>query len=113
VLPKGQHRIRHYGLFANGSRVETIALARKLIGVTAAEIANAAAAPMHDQQATNAEPATTEPGPHTPTCPHCGSKMRIIEVFQRGQRLGTKPRHVRHRSGSIHHDKGCKSTAKR
>ena len=46
VLPKRQHRIRHYGLFANGSRVENIALARKLIGVTAAEIANAAAPPM-------------------------------------------------------------------
>ena len=66
VLPKRQHRIRHYGLFANGTRVDNIALARKLIGVTAAEIANAAAAPMHDQQPTNAEPATAEPEvPHT------------------------------------------------
>jgi hypothetical protein len=64
-------------------------LARKLIGVTAAEIANAAAATMHDQQPTNAEPATAEPEPHTPTCPCCGSKMRIIEVFKRGQ----TPRH--------------------
>ena len=52
VLPKGQHRIRHYGLFANGTRVDNIALARKLIGVTAAEIANAAAEPMHDEEAT-------------------------------------------------------------
>jgi len=89
VLPKGQHRIRHYGLFANGTRVENIALARKLLGVTALEIANAAAAPMHDEGATNAEPATAKPEPHTPICPCCGSKMRIIEVFQRGQ----TPRH--------------------
>jgi hypothetical protein len=78
VLPKGQHRIRHYGLFANGTRVDDIALARKLLGVTAA-------APMHHEQATDAEPATAEPEPHTSTCPCCGSKMRIIEVFQRGQ----------------------------
>ena len=85
MLPKGLHRIRHYGLFTNGTRVNNIALARKLLGVTAAEIANAAAVPMHDQEDTNAEPATAEPEPHTPTCPCCGSKMRIIEVFQRGQ----------------------------
>jgi hypothetical protein len=85
VLPKGLHRIRHYGLFANATRVENIALARKLLGVTAAELANAAAAPMHDEQATNAAPAAAEPEPHIPTCPCCGSKMRIIEVFQRGQ----------------------------
>jgi hypothetical protein len=85
VLPKGLHRIRHYGLFANATRVENIALARKLLGVTAAEVANAAAVPMHDEQATNAAPATAEPEPHIPTCPCCGSKMRIIEVFQRGQ----------------------------
>lgn len=85
VLPKGQHRIRHYGLFANGPRLDNITLARKLLGVTAAEIANAAMVPMHDQEATNAEHATAEPESHTPNCPCCGSKMRIIEVFQRGQ----------------------------
>ena len=89
VLPKGHHRIRHYRLFANGTRVENIAVARRLLGVTAAEIANAAAAPIHDEEATHAEPATAEPEPHTPTCPCCGSKMRIIEVFHRGQ----TPRH--------------------
>jgi len=89
VLPTGQHRIRHYGLFANGARVNNIALARKLLGVTAAEFASAAAAPIHDEETTNAAPATAKPEPHTPTCPCCGSKMRIIEVFQRGQ----TPRH--------------------
>jgi hypothetical protein len=29
--------------------------------------------------------AAREAEPHTPNCPCCGSKMRIIEVFQRGQ----------------------------
>src|SRR4029078_13277639 len=31
VLPKGFHRIRHYGLLANGNRTATIAKARALL----------------------------------------------------------------------------------
>jgi hypothetical protein len=31
VLPKGLHRIRHYGLFANGSRAENLARIRALL----------------------------------------------------------------------------------
>ena len=87
VLPKGQHRIRHYGLFASGTRIDNIALARRLLGVTT-ESTTAVVEPMHDQDAANAE-TTAEPEPHTSTCPCCGSKMSIIEVFQRGQ----TPRH--------------------
>jgi hypothetical protein len=37
ILPKGFHRIRHYGLFANGSRVESIARARELLGAAVNE----------------------------------------------------------------------------
>ena len=33
VLPKGFHRIRHYGLFANGDRAANIARARELLGL--------------------------------------------------------------------------------
>jgi hypothetical protein len=69
VLPKWQHRIRHYGLFANAKRLDNIALARRPLGVTAAEIARAAAKPMHHKEATDTEPATAEPEPHTQTCP--------------------------------------------
>ena len=35
VLPDGFHRIRHYGLFANGGRAENIARARRLLNVPA------------------------------------------------------------------------------
>ena len=35
VLPKGFHRIRHYGLLANGSRAENIANARQLLALPA------------------------------------------------------------------------------
>ena len=33
VLPQGFHRIRHYGLFANGNRAANIARARELLAV--------------------------------------------------------------------------------
>ena len=33
VLPKGFHRIRHYGLFANGNRTVNLARARELLAV--------------------------------------------------------------------------------
>ena len=33
MLPKGLHRIRHYGLFANGDRAAYIVRARELLGV--------------------------------------------------------------------------------
>src|SRR6266700_792826 len=35
VLPKGFHRIRHYGLLASANRAETIAQARQLLGLAA------------------------------------------------------------------------------
>src|ERR1700685_171600 len=35
VLPKGFHRIRHYGLFASANRAETIARARELLELAA------------------------------------------------------------------------------
>src|SRR6202043_2950278 len=37
VLPKGFHRIRPYGLFANGTRAESIAKARELLAVATPE----------------------------------------------------------------------------
>jgi hypothetical protein len=33
-LPKGFHRIRHYGLLAGGAREENLAKARKLLAVS-------------------------------------------------------------------------------
>jgi len=73
VLPKGLHRIRHYGLFAKSSCADNIARVRKLL---------AAAKPER-------EPTTAAVDQSKPTCPCCGGRMIIIEVFERG---GT-PRH--------------------
>jgi len=72
VLPKGLHRIRHYGLLASGNRAASLARMRELLGMAAPATEACPAA----------EPATPET--HTQLCPCCGGRMRIIEVFQPG-----------------------------
>ena len=73
VLPKGFHRIRHYGLFASANRAESIATARALLNV---------APPAADPQK------QPDDAPDTPRvlpcpCPRCGARMIVIEVFAR------------------------------
>jgi hypothetical protein len=82
VLPKGFHRIRHYGLLASGAKTETIARARELIA--AATPAQAA----HKQQAPYSTAATDKP---THPCPCCGGRMNIIETFERGSTPRYRP----------------------
>ena len=67
VLPRGFHRIRHYGLLASSTHKDAMALARKLLGVPA---------PIE-------EPEPEEPPDHRPPCPCCGGHMTIIEAFAR------------------------------
>ena len=84
VLPKGFHRIRHYGLFANGNRRETIAKARHLLGVAVAEAAKAAEP---SSGGADVEQPCIAPRP----CPCCGSRMLIIETFARGETPRYRP----------------------
>lgn len=74
VLPKGFHRIRHYGLLASAARRANIARVRELL-----------AAP---EPPTLPEPTTrataTAPTDHRPPCPCCGGRMIIVETFERG-----------------------------
>jgi hypothetical protein len=73
VLPKGFHRIRHYGLLASATCKANIARARQLI---------AAPLPPMDTPAEHDEAhlAATE---HRPPCPCCGGRMIIVESFER------------------------------
>src|SRR5215831_19101869 len=73
VLPKGLHRIRHYGLFAKNACADNVARARELL---------AAAKPERRLTAAAVDPSK-------PTCPCCGGRTIIIEVFERG----ATPRH--------------------
>ncbi len=72
VLPQGFHRIRHYGLFANGGRTRNIARARELLGMPAPEA--------NDTHSAD----DTEPPALAQPCPHCGGAMIVIETFEPG-----------------------------
>jgi hypothetical protein len=74
VLPDGFHRIRHYGLFANGGRAENIARARQLLNVPATQSESSDAGSADD----------SEPRALAHPCPCCGGRMIIIETFERG-----------------------------
>jgi hypothetical protein len=74
VLPKGFHRIRHYGLLASGNRAANLAHARKLLAV-----------PLCSKEPETPEAAATDEQRVLPCpCPCCGGRMIIIETFARG-----------------------------
>lgn len=76
VLPRGFHRIRHYGLLSSGTRKTNLAFIRRLLGQ-----------PLNVQ---NQQP-PDEPGQaadnqnkdHIPPCACCGGRIVIIERFAR------------------------------
>jgi Putative transposase/Transposase zinc-binding domain len=74
VLPDGFHRIRHYGLFANGGRARNIARARQLLNLPAPQTAPT------DLDSTG----DGEPQAFSHPCPCCGGRMIIIEIFEPG-----------------------------
>ncbi len=67
ALPRGFHRIRHYGLLASGTRKGNLERARALLNV----------APPPDDD-TMEEAANVRP-----PCPCCGGQMLIIEILER------------------------------
>jgi hypothetical protein len=86
VLPKGLHRIRHYGLFANGKhRAANIAHARQLLAVPQS------AAQQNIDPATKSDQPRALPKP----CPCCGGRMIIIETFARGCQPKHNPASIR------------------
>jgi len=74
VLPKGFHRIRHYGLLASAGCKANIARAKELIGAPIPEVDPSA---VHDTADPDATP------DHRPPCPCCGGRMIIVEIFGR------------------------------
>ena len=77
VLPRGQHRIRHYGFLGNGNRAANIARIRQLL---------AACTPTADTNAADTNAADTAEGPRVLAlpCPCCGGRLIIVEAFGPG-----------------------------
>ena len=71
VLPKGLHRIRHYGLLANTGRADNLARMRELLGVT----------PPEPEEKDNAGGDQAASDAFAQPCPCCGGRMFIIETF--------------------------------
>jgi hypothetical protein len=81
VLPAGFHRIRYYGLLANGKRAENVARARELL-----------APPIIPVDAIKAiGTSAAEPQTANHSCPCCGGRMIIIESFEPGATPHHKP----------------------
>jgi len=76
VLPRGFHRIRHYGLLASSARKDSLARARDLLAV----------APPSDYHPSEESPDVRPP------CPCCGGQMIVVEVFARWSQPRAPPR---------------------
>jgi len=80
VLPKGFHRIRHYGLLASANRAANIAHARNLLAV-----------PARQKQPETPKAAIDEPRMLPRPCPCCGGRLIVIETFARGCEPNHRP----------------------
>jgi hypothetical protein len=81
VLPRGFHRIRHYGLIANGERRDNLERARELLQV---EAPGAQTEPQNDDR-------PADSGPPTFACPDCGAAMIVIDTLVRTPRIRAPP----------------------
>jgi hypothetical protein len=68
VLPRGFHRIRHYGLLAASARKVSLARACELLAVAPPPADEALPEETHDVR---------------PPCPCCGGQMVVVETFAR------------------------------
>jgi hypothetical protein len=79
VLPKGFHRIRHYGLLASAGRKANVARARELLAIPQPKAASSGSG---DADA---------PNDWRPPCRCCGGRMIIIETFERSNDARAPP----------------------
>ena len=80
VLPRGFHRIRHYGLFAGTVRAHNIERARQALAASKAT-------PESSRAEADSE---TETPSSARRCPCCGGRMIIVETFE-GARPARSP----------------------
>ena len=78
TLPSGLHRIRHYGLLANGNRKVSLAAARELLGH------------MPPSQGT-ADDANVDHNEPRFVCRHCGAALIVAQTLARSPRIRAPP----------------------
>lgn len=83
VLPRGQHRIRHYGFFGNGNRAANIAAIRERLGVKT----------QGADQSNDDPTGSTDDQPRTLTipCPCCGGRLVIVDALDPVQQPRAPP----------------------
>ena len=86
VLPGGFHRIRHYGLLANGGRRHNLATVRQLLAPPAS-----ATSAICDDAVANLVKAAAAP---TFVCRHCGTPMLIVRLLAPAPAIRAPPRRV-------------------
>jgi hypothetical protein len=84
VLPGGFHRIRHYGLLANGNRKGDLARVRELLLQPPRQVMQTSA--------DDSPPQRERPGF---VCRHCGGPMIILEIIVGGQSIRAPPQRPR------------------
>jgi putative transposase/transposase-like zinc-binding protein len=81
VLPKGFHRIRHYGLLASAGRQANMARARQLLAALQPE----------GEGGASGDAVAAPPTDWRPPCPCCGGRMIIVATFERGGQARAPP----------------------
>lgn len=80
VLPDGMHRIRYFGILANGSRAATLESARQALGSIGCP---GERVDDHAPEDERERGETAEPGTAPVTCPDCGAALRPVRDIPR------------------------------
>lgn len=83
VLPRDQHRIRHYGFYGNGNRAANITRIRQLLGAKTPD-------PQHIDD-TSTDDADKPPRTLVLPCPCCGGQLIIVETIAPSQHPRAPP----------------------
>ena len=90
VLPEGMHRIRYFGILANGCRTTTLECAREALGTVGCAVPRETADGLegeHEQGRDRGAEVATAPV----ACPHCGGVLRLVrEISRRKEPLSAR-----------------------
>ena len=91
VLPDGMHRIRYFGILANGCRATTLDCAREALGAVGCAVSGeTAGGPEGDHEQDRDPGAETVAAPVA--CPHCGGVLRLVREISPPAGAHRRPR---------------------